>query len=121
MNSTYVAVAKFQVSQVNRVGYRDVDGKPYTAYIEIEAGPVYAPSGDPDNENWKFAQATPSGSFSLRIDNKDLFDSFYVGQQLYLPMIDADKAALQAVSESLTALEHSLHRFAENIERAAGG
>lgn len=105
MNSAYVAVAKFQVSSVNRVGYRDAEGKPYTAYIEIQAGPVYAPSGDPENENWKFSQASPSGSFSIRIDNKDLFDSFYVGQQLYLPMIDADQAPLHSVSDVLAGLK----------------
>ena len=102
--SSFVAVAKFQVSAVNRVGYRNAENRPYTAYIEISAAPVYAPAGDAENENWKFSQASPSGSFTLRIDNANLFDSFYVGQQLYLPIIDADLASLQSVSDSLADL-----------------
>lgn len=96
----YVSVAKFQVNSVKHEGYRK-DDKPYTQAIIITASPVYASSGDETNENWKFTQASPQGSFELRIENPDLFDSFYVGQQFYLPMIDADRATLASVSLAL--------------------
>jgi hypothetical protein len=104
MSSAFVAVAKFQVISVLREGYRRED-KPYTAAIVVKMSPVYAPAGDETNENWKFTKASPTGLFEMRIENEQLFDSFFVGQQIYLPMIDADRVALLTVSEALASLK----------------
>ncbi len=56
---------------------------------------------DPTHENSKFWTASPSGKMELNIQNRDLFDRFEVGQEIYLPMILAEGVTLESVSGAL--------------------
>lgn len=54
----------------------------------IEACPVYA-NGDPNHENTKFWQASPSGKFELNCVNPEAVKLFEVGKEFYLDMTPA--------------------------------
>lgn len=66
--------AKFVVSKITRT----FNWKGAT----IELTPVY--SADPEHENKKFWDATPSGSIVLNINNPEAADAFILGEEHYV-------------------------------------
>jgi hypothetical protein len=90
--------AKFKVASIKLTeGRRDVkdangdkirDEKGYIRQeacemVSIEAHAVYA-NGDPNHENTKFWDASPSGKFELNVINPAAAKVFKVGQEFYL-------------------------------------
>lgn len=90
--------AKFKVNSLKYSDGQRVklgpDGKPvkdargYDVYepapqVTIEMFPVYG-NGDPNHENTKFWQASPSGKLELNCVNAAASDYFKVGQEYYL-------------------------------------
>jgi hypothetical protein len=59
--------------------YKPVPGKMST----IKMTPVYA-NGDPNHENTKFWQASPSGELTLNCVNPQAVEQFIVGHEYYL-------------------------------------
>jgi hypothetical protein len=55
----------------------------------IKMSPVYG-NGDPNHENTKFWQASPSGSFSLNCVNADAVKQFELGKSYYLDFTPAE-------------------------------
>lgn len=51
--------------------------------VTIEMYPVYG-NGDPNHENTKFWQASPSGKFELNCVNEDASRQFQVGREYYV-------------------------------------
>jgi len=62
--------------------------EPCTLYT-VEMSPVYG-NGDPNHENTKFWQASPSGSLSLGTINETAAKSFTLGKQYYIDFTEAD-------------------------------
>ncbi|MDP9350386.1 MAG: hypothetical protein M3P51_02420 [Chloroflexota bacterium] len=71
--------AKFQVIGVSHVGGTQ----------QVTAIPVYSP--DPEHENKKFWDATPSGRLELYIQNPAAFGTFQQGREYYLDFTPADQ------------------------------
>ncbi len=90
--------AKFQVSKREEVFTTvptGVDANGKTTWgpgklITIHASPVYG-NGDPEHENTKFWQATPSGSLVLGSVNEAVGRNFPLGAELYLDMTPASE------------------------------
>lgn len=58
---------------------------------DVKMSPVY--SSEEGSENKKFTEATPSGSFDMRIDrDAPAFDSFEVGEEYYIDITKAPKS-----------------------------
>jgi hypothetical protein len=53
----------------------------------IKMAPVY--SQDPESENRKFWEASPSGSLLLAVINKQAADQFILGREYYLDFTEA--------------------------------
>ena len=103
---SYIAVAKFYVSSVQKFGAPNWQtGAPETTGIRVDLQPVPYKPDDPTHENSKFWTASPSGKMELNIQNRELFDRFEVGQEIYLPMILADGVTLEQLSGALHGLE----------------
>jgi hypothetical protein len=92
--------AKFKVSSITRTEqttypHKTADGKvDYTQPVmkemhTIKASPVYG-NGDPNHENTKFWQASPSGSIELGTVNADAVKQFRLGGELYVDFTPAD-------------------------------
>lgn len=88
--------AKFKVDSITRqTTHRPVtgeDGK--TQYVPAEMrtvalSPVYG-NGDPNHENTKFWQASPSGKFELGCINLEAADRFELGKEYYIDISPAD-------------------------------
>lgn len=95
-----MVTAKFKVNRIELTeGSRVVlgpDGKPekdargYDKYVPCEQrtivmNPVYA-NGDPNHENTKFWQASPSGEFRINCVNPGASEQFKVGQEWLFEM-----------------------------------
>ncbi len=89
--------AKFKLDTVSQSGYvkytYPTDTEPAKSEIvkmtTIKASPVYA-NGDPNHENSKFWNASPSGSLELGSINPDVFAHLDIGQEFYLDITPAD-------------------------------
>lgn len=55
----------------------------------IEMSPVYG-NGDPNHENTKFWEASPSGSLKLGVINQAAAEQFEVGKEYYLDFTPAE-------------------------------
>jgi hypothetical protein len=55
----------------------------------IELSPVYG-NGDPEHENTKFWDASPSGSFKLGTINEEAADMFEPGREYYIDIAPAE-------------------------------
>lgn len=87
--------AKFKVASITRregsapkVGE---DGK--TTYVpaeirDVELTPVYG-NGDPNHENTKFWQASPSGSIKIGCANLEAAQAFELGKEYYVDFTPA--------------------------------
>ena len=72
--------AKFYVNQIIRTsGWNG-------ATIKLQ--PVY--SNDPQHENKKFWEATPSGSIELNINNPDAVEEFELGKEYFVDFTPAE-------------------------------
>lgn len=56
--------------------------------VEVEMTPVY--SSNPDDENRRFWNATPSGKITMYITNPDAVVHFEVGKVYYVDFTPAD-------------------------------
>lgn len=98
--------AKFRVDRIeNSIGSKtklDAEGKPVKnerGYNESEPCkmatihllPVYA-NGDPNHENTKFWQSSPSGKIELGCVNAEAVKQFALGQEFYIDFIPAGPA-----------------------------
>lgn len=86
--------AKFKCDRIIRHeggSYKDVQGEnkwvPHEEHT-IEMSPVYH-NNDPEHENTKFWEATPSGSFSLGCVNPEAVKMFKPGQEYYIDITPA--------------------------------
>lgn len=78
----------------------DADGKPviengYPKYVPTEMwsvtmSPVYA-NNDPEHENSRFWQATPSGEIKLGTVNKAAVDTLDLGMECYIDIVPVKK------------------------------
>ncbi len=59
--------------------------------VTIEMYPVYG-NGDPNHENTKFWQASPSGKLELNCVNAEASAQFKVGREFYVDFTDATQA-----------------------------
>lgn len=86
--------AKFSVDEIRITrGSRKavVDGKESWESCEMRtviASPVYG-GGDPNHENTKFWQASPSGKLELSIINPEAWPMWEVGKQFYVDFTPA--------------------------------
>lgn len=104
-NRNYIAVAKFYVSAVQTFGYvSPTDGSPVVSGIRVELNPVSYKPDDPTHENSRFWTASPSGKLELSIQNPELFETFKVGEEIYLPMMLAKSVSLEQVSNALNGI-----------------
>lgn len=86
--------AKFVCSSVpeSNDGSREVDGKWERCLVKsVRFAPVYA-NGDPNHENSKFWQATPSGQLELSFINLDAAAMFVPGREYYLDITPANSS-----------------------------
>lgn len=88
--------AKFKVDSIMRhMGSRSVigeDGKQTWGMGEmhtVKMSPVYG-NGDPDHENTKFWQASPSGSLELGTVNAEAVKAFELGKEFYIDFTPAE-------------------------------
>lgn len=56
----------------------------------VSMAPVY--SDDPNSENKKFTDATPAGTFAMRVTNPETASFFEPGQEYYLDITKAPAA-----------------------------
>lgn len=84
--------AKFIVNRVERSFYGYGDNKKEISTVVLT--PVS--SQDPESENKKFWEATPSGEVKLGTINQAAADYFELGEEYYLDFTKAEKA--EAVS-----------------------
>lgn len=91
-----VTRAKFKVDEIRRsLGTKKVnkvDGSG-TEYVPVEQrtlimSPVYADS-DPEHENTKFWDASPSGRFELTCVNLEAVEQFELGKEYYIDITRA--------------------------------
>jgi hypothetical protein len=86
--------AKFKVDAINRsMGCKAeiVDGKTKYVPAEIQTvvmSPVYG-NGDPNHENTKFWQASPSGKLELGCINHEAAKQFELGKEYYIDFTPA--------------------------------
>jgi len=89
--------AKFKVNKIERTEHMRQDGtneKGLPRYVSgemqtIVMAPVYG-GGDPDHENTKFWNATPSGEIRLGTVNADAGNQFELGKEYYVTFEAAD-------------------------------
>lgn len=76
---------KFKVDEIRETSSgKTVDG----IYVKcsqytVVASPVYA-NGDPNHENTKFWEASPSGAFTITTNNPAVLDVYKVGEEFFL-------------------------------------
>lgn len=95
-----VVRAKFKlISQKNSEGWKkDKEGK--TALVaSYEFTPVY--SDDPESENKKFWEATPSGKITLDTVNPEVLKEFDIGREYYIDFIPVESPEEKARRERL--------------------
>jgi hypothetical protein len=87
--------AKFKVDKIERslgsIPF-NVEGKTDWKTGELRTvimSPVYG-KGDPDHENTKFWQATPTGSLQLTCANLAAVEQFELGKEYYIDFVPAD-------------------------------
>ncbi len=73
--------AKFRVVSVESFGRSKV----------INMAPVYEGALGPNEENKRFSQATPNGSFKMTVDNPYAADQFEPEQEWYFDLTKVDK------------------------------
>jgi hypothetical protein len=88
--------AKFKVDKIERslISRRveDKDGKPQSAPCEMRTvvmTPVHG-NNDPNHENTKFWQASPSGHLELGCVNLEASEQFELGREYYIDFTPAD-------------------------------
>lgn len=88
--------AKFKVDSITRIASNvpkvGEDGK--TTYVpgeirSVKLSPVYG-NGDPNHENTKFWQASPSGIIELGCANLAAAEVFEIGKEVYVDFTPAD-------------------------------
>lgn len=91
--------AKFKVDSIERtIGCRQVKNAEGVTSWEptelrsVKMSPVCG-NGDPEHENTKFWQASPSGSLVLGCANLAAADAFELGKEYYLDFTPADAAS----------------------------
>ena len=88
--------AKFKVTEVKRsmstgVVDRKEDGSPIYGNVEVQSvklAPVY--STDPNSENKKFWDASPSGSIELGVVNQAAWSEFELDKEYYIDFTKAE-------------------------------
>ena len=89
--------AKFTVSSITRsmgsMPGPEKNAQGYSIYVPtemwtIKMAPVYG-NGDPNHENTKFWQASPSGSLELGTVNADAVKQFDIGKEYYVDFTPA--------------------------------
>lgn len=77
--------AKFKCDSINRSGYsKIVDGKPVKVEMRtVRLTPVYG-NGDPNHENTRFWEASPSGQIELGCVNLAAAEMFDIGKEYYV-------------------------------------
>lgn len=78
--------AKFKVDSINRIQTHVYDGNGGYKPGEMQTivlSPVYG-NGDPNHENTKFWQASPSGRIELGCVNLEAAKQFELGKEYYL-------------------------------------
>lgn len=89
--------AKFKVTSVeiqshlSNTGKRSDDGSPVYEKVElrtIKMSPVYG-NGDPNHENTKFWQYSPSGSLTLGTINPAAWEQFEIDGEYYVDFTPA--------------------------------
>ena len=84
--------AKFKVTKIDRSmgSKKTADGKYEPAELRtVHLSPVYANS-DPNHENSKFWDATPSGSIQLGVANLPAVEMFELEKEYYVDFTPAD-------------------------------
>jgi hypothetical protein len=91
--------AKFKVQRIEAMQHqrarRGEDGKPNYQDAEtvemrtVVLSPVYG-NGDPDHENTKFWEASPSGEIKLGTINPAAWEAFDLGREFYIDFTPAD-------------------------------
>lgn len=89
--------AKFKVTRIERSeGSRqdgvDQQGRPRYVGTEMQTivlAPVYG-NGDPNHENTKFWQASPSGEIKLGTVNMEAAEQFELGKEYYIDFTRAE-------------------------------
>lgn len=90
--------AKFKVVGINRSessrdsGKKDANGRAIYEPCEMQTvrlSPVYG-NGDPNHENTKFWQASPSGQLELGCINLEAAKYFELGKEYYIDFKKAD-------------------------------
>lgn len=92
--------AKFKVQRIeSTIGSRTVgkneQGRDVYELCELRTivlQPVYAVNGDPEHENTKFWQATPSGEIRLGTITPAAWEAFELGGECYVDFTPAPKA-----------------------------
>lgn len=88
---------KFKVTQITRsmgsMPGPDKNAQGYPIYVPTEMwsvtmSPVYG-NGDPNHENTKFWQASPSGEFKLTTVNKSAVDALRLDGEYYIDITSA--------------------------------
>ena len=93
--------AKFRCDTITRRegGYNDTVQGVITwvpqEVTSIEMSPVYH-NDDPDHENTKFWEASPSGSFKLDCVNPKAVEMFKPGNEYYIDITEAPEATPEA-------------------------
>jgi hypothetical protein len=93
-----IRVSEGSVAVLGADGRPEKDEKGYTKHrpakmATIKLCPVYA-NGDPNHENTKFWQASPSGSIELGCVNPEASKQFNLGQEFYIDFTPAGPAPL---------------------------
>lgn len=91
--------AKFRVQKIERTSYMHNTGKRTEAGAQIHERtelhtivliPVFG-NGDPNHENTKFWQASPSGEIKLGTINAAAAEQFVLGEEYYIDFTPAPK------------------------------
>jgi hypothetical protein len=89
--------AKFRLDSIERTmshkGVPDPEKPGATKYVPCEMrtlkmSPVYG-NGDPNHENTKFWEASPSGSFQIGVVNLDAVEHMKLGEEFYIDITPA--------------------------------
>lgn len=88
--------AKFQVNEIKRINTSvpKVDENGQTTYgpgelRTVVMSPVYG-NGDPEHENTKFWQASPSGTIEIGCANLQAAEAFELGKEYYVDFTPAE-------------------------------
>lgn len=84
-------VQKVEASQTMRKKLGGADNEYETVEIRtIMLQPVYAVNGDPNHENTKFWNASPSGEIKLGTINQSAWEAFELGGEYYVDFTKAE-------------------------------